>query len=255
MTTKRRRIKILKKTAMRRRTTRRRRRRRIWIWPPPRVKREKPSKTTRTRTKTRRRRRRRRCEAHQPLCVSLSFRSHTHRIETLSQPQPRIVSSRFFLQEENGKRGGGARKRKRRTGGAAFIDDEAEDEDGDDEDDDDEGDVGDEIDAEELEAARREVDSRLHARFENAERMERFENEEELEKMIKERYRKPRYADAAIAEDVVDQESLRPTVNQDAKLWMVRNESQHAPSPALSRPWFVHTDVHACVSRIPHRST
>tara|TARA_B100000475_G_scaffold199078_1_gene180728 strand:+ start:1128 stop:4475 length:3348 start_codon:yes stop_codon:yes gene_type:complete len=108
-----------------------------------------------------------------------------------------------------------------------FIDDIA-DAAGSDDEEDEEGDEDEPIDDAEREALAREMDTRLHARVEQAQRIDAADDEE-LERMVKERYESRRYADAydeegqrrgPIVNEYVDQQSLHPTV-RDPKLWMV----------------------------------
>ena len=127
----------------------------------------------------------------------------------------------------------GARKRKKkkgkksgkdgRPGGNMFIDDMADVEDDDEEEDDEGDDIDEDLGEEEREAVMREAEQRVHARYENLERMERMENEEELEAALKERYAAHRaaadYGDVGIGTEV-DQQALHPTV-RDPKLWLV----------------------------------
>ena len=104
-----------------------------------------------------------------------------------------------------------------------FIDDMADVEDDDEEEDDEGDDIDEDLGEEEREAVMREAEQRVHARYENLERMERMENEEELEAALKERYAAHRaaadYGDVGIGTEV-DQQALHPTV-RDPKLWLV----------------------------------
>ena len=125
------------------------------------------------------------------------------------------------------------KKKKKRAKGkdgkavSRFIDDIA-DAAGSDDEEDEEGDEDEPIDDAEREALAREMDTRLHARVEQAARIDAADDEE-LERMVKERYESRRYADAydeegqrrgPIVNEYVDQQSLHPTV-RDPKLWMV----------------------------------
>ena len=125
------------------------------------------------------------------------------------------------------------KKKKKRAKGkdgkavSRFIDDIA-DAAGSDDEEDEEGDEDEPIDDAEREALAREMDTRLHARVEQAQRIDAADDEE-LERMVKERYESRRYADAydeegqrrgPIVNEYVDQQSLHPTV-RDPKLWMV----------------------------------
>ena len=125
------------------------------------------------------------------------------------------------------------KKKKKRAKGkdgkvmSRFIDDIADAAGSDDEEEED-GDEDEAIDDAEREALAKEMDTRLHARVEQAAKIDAADDEE-LERMVKERYESRRYADAydeegqrrgPIVSDYVDQQSLHPTV-RDPKLWMV----------------------------------
>jgi transcription elongation factor SPT5 len=131
--------------------------------------------------------------------------------------------------DDDDRRGKKKKKSKGKDGKAVsrFIDDIADAAGSDDEEEED-IDEDEPIDDAEREALAKEMDTRLHARIEQAARIDAADDEE-LERMVKERYESRRYADAydeegrrqgPVLNEYVDQQSLHPTVS-DPKLWIV----------------------------------